>query len=383
MLERLGHSVVVVPDGDRALHAVRSRHFDVVLMDLQMPEMDGFEAVRAIRAGEAGTGHHLPVLALTAHAMQGDRQRCLDAGFDGYLAKPIRQADLEEALGGALGIAPRRRRPCRRRRPPCGPSPVGGRPLLGRAGGRLRRRRRVRPRAGRLVPRVGAPMPGGHRGRPRRGGPGRLAAEAHGLKGISRTIGADELAAACDALEGAAQPGRPPGHRGPRRTRRRRLAPGPDRTPTARHDRTHPMKILIAEDQPVAALYLRRTLEKMGHQAEVAPDGEAAWRMIRDGDIPLLISDWMMPNLDGLELCRRIRAVRLRPLHLHHPPDLARPPRGPAQGAERRRRRLPDQAPRPGRAGGPPGDRRADPRRARPALRGRTRCSPSWPRPTS
>jgi diguanylate cyclase (GGDEF)-like protein len=70
------------------------------------------------------------------------------------------------------------------------------------------------------------------------------------------------------------------------------------------------MKILIAEDQPVAALYLRRSLEKMGHRAEVAPDGEAAWRMIRRGDIPLLISDWMMPHLDGLELCRRLRAAR-------------------------------------------------------------------------
>ena len=69
------------------------------------------------------------------------------------------------------------------------------------------------------------------------------------------------------------------------------------------------MKILIAEDQPAAALYLRRTLEKMGHQAEVAPDGEAAWQMIRDGDTPLLISDWMMPHLDGPELCRRLRAV--------------------------------------------------------------------------
>ncbi len=69
------------------------------------------------------------------------------------------------------------------------------------------------------------------------------------------------------------------------------------------------MRILIAEDQPVAALYLRRSLEKMGHQAEVAPDGEAAWRMIRDGDASLLISDWMMPHLDGLDLCRRIRAA--------------------------------------------------------------------------
>lgn len=70
------------------------------------------------------------------------------------------------------------------------------------------------------------------------------------------------------------------------------------------------MRILIAEDQPVAALYLRRMLERMGHQIEVAPDGEYAWRMIRDGDVPLLISDWMMPRLDGPELCRRVRASR-------------------------------------------------------------------------
>jgi diguanylate cyclase (GGDEF)-like protein len=68
------------------------------------------------------------------------------------------------------------------------------------------------------------------------------------------------------------------------------------------------MKILIAEDQPPAALYLRRTLEKMGHEAIVAPDGEVAWRIVRDGETPLLISDWMMPHLDGPELCRRIRS---------------------------------------------------------------------------
>jgi diguanylate cyclase (GGDEF)-like protein len=68
------------------------------------------------------------------------------------------------------------------------------------------------------------------------------------------------------------------------------------------------MKILIAEDQALAGLYLQRTLERLGHEATVAPDGEQAWRIVQRGDAPLLISDWMMPHLDGPDLCRRIRA---------------------------------------------------------------------------
>jgi len=69
------------------------------------------------------------------------------------------------------------------------------------------------------------------------------------------------------------------------------------------------MRILIAEDQPPAALYLRRILERMGHEVAVAPDGEQAWRIVLQGNAPLLISDWMMPYLDGPELCRRIRSA--------------------------------------------------------------------------
>jgi CheY-like chemotaxis protein len=71
---------------------------DLVLMDCQMPEVDGFEASRAIRAAEAHTGRHLPIVALTANAMQGDRERCLPAGMDAYLAKPITRKMLEGAL---------------------------------------------------------------------------------------------------------------------------------------------------------------------------------------------------------------------------------------------------------------------------------------------
>ncbi len=98
MLEHLGHTVVVAADGRAAIEAIEGDEFDVVLMDVQMPEMDGFEAVQIIREREEATGTHLPILALTAHAMQGDRERCLQAGFDGYLSKPVRQADLQQAL---------------------------------------------------------------------------------------------------------------------------------------------------------------------------------------------------------------------------------------------------------------------------------------------
>jgi CheY-like chemotaxis protein len=108
LLERLGHRAVVASDGLQALAAMESARFDLVLMDLQMPVMDGFQALAAIRDRERarpGLGR-TPVVALTAHAMAGDRERCLDAGFDGYLAKPIRGDDLARTLA-ELGKAPR------------------------------------------------------------------------------------------------------------------------------------------------------------------------------------------------------------------------------------------------------------------------------------
>jgi CheY-like chemotaxis protein len=89
VLERAGHSVALVGDGAQAVSAWRSEHYDLILMDVQMPVMDGFEATAAIRALEQGVRARTPILALTAHAMVGDRQKCLDHGMDGYLQKPI------------------------------------------------------------------------------------------------------------------------------------------------------------------------------------------------------------------------------------------------------------------------------------------------------
>jgi len=93
-----GHSVEVAFNGQQAVAAVQSDHFDVVLMDVQMPEVDGLEATAEIRRREQKTGNHIPIIALTAHAMSGDRERCLAAGMDGYLQKPFYPADLYHVL---------------------------------------------------------------------------------------------------------------------------------------------------------------------------------------------------------------------------------------------------------------------------------------------
>jgi CheY-like chemotaxis protein/HPt (histidine-containing phosphotransfer) domain-containing protein len=98
LLEKRGHTVTVVQDGAEALAALRRQTFDVVLMDIQMPHMDGLETTRAIRAREQDTMTHVPIVAMTAHAMQGDRERCLAAGMDGYVAKPLRPKELFEVI---------------------------------------------------------------------------------------------------------------------------------------------------------------------------------------------------------------------------------------------------------------------------------------------
>ena len=106
MLEKLGHAVTVVSNGREALDAIGRQTFDLILMDIQMPEMSGFEATETIRRQERGSGRHLPIIALTAHAMDGDRERCLESGMDGYISKPARGAELSRAIGSLLAATP-------------------------------------------------------------------------------------------------------------------------------------------------------------------------------------------------------------------------------------------------------------------------------------
>jgi len=103
LLEKHGHRVTLANHGREALAALESQDFDLILMDVQMPEMDGYEATAAIRAREQETRRHIPIVAMTAHAMKGDRERCLEAGMDGYVAKPIRAQQIFEAIDLVLG----------------------------------------------------------------------------------------------------------------------------------------------------------------------------------------------------------------------------------------------------------------------------------------
>jgi signal transduction histidine kinase/CheY-like chemotaxis protein len=103
MLENRGHTVVVAKDGQEALKALDAETFDLVLMDVQMPEMDGFEATAAIRFVEKMGHEHVPIVAMTAHAMTGDRERCLAAGMDDYLSKPISAKALFEVINRVAG----------------------------------------------------------------------------------------------------------------------------------------------------------------------------------------------------------------------------------------------------------------------------------------
>ena len=114
ILEKAGHTVVVANNGREAVDAVAAARFDLVLMDMQMPEMGGDEAMAAIRERERATGGHMPIIAVTAHAMKGDREMCLDAGADSYVAKPLSAVTLLDEIdaltlatqSGAAAVSP-------------------------------------------------------------------------------------------------------------------------------------------------------------------------------------------------------------------------------------------------------------------------------------
>jgi CheY-like chemotaxis protein len=107
VLEKMGHRVSIANNGHEAVAAFEREPFDLVLMDVQMPELGGFEATAIIREKEQFTGKHIPIIALTAHAMKGDRERCHEAGMDGYVTKPVQPKDLFHEIEVVMGSRPR------------------------------------------------------------------------------------------------------------------------------------------------------------------------------------------------------------------------------------------------------------------------------------
>jgi CheY-like chemotaxis protein len=107
LLEKRGHSVVLACNGSEAIDFQEKQSFDIIFMDVQMPAMNGHDATRAIRRAEQSIGSRIPIIAMTAHAMKGDREQCLQAGMDDYLAKPVLIRELEAMLEAFS--SPRRR----------------------------------------------------------------------------------------------------------------------------------------------------------------------------------------------------------------------------------------------------------------------------------
>jgi CheY-like chemotaxis protein len=126
LLEKRGHTIVLVGTGKRAIEILDEQAFDLVLMDVEMPDMDGLDAAATIRKREKSSGNRIPIIAMTAHAMPGDRERCIQAGMDSYVSKPLQTKQLFAAIETLLpnSMEPERQKPARHSPPPH-PSPVG------------------------------------------------------------------------------------------------------------------------------------------------------------------------------------------------------------------------------------------------------------------
>jgi len=320
LLERIGHTVTVVENGRLAVETTAREEFDAVLMDVQMPEMCGFEATGAIRERERGTGGHLPIIGLTAHAMQGDRERCLEAGMDDYTSKPVDPQALRAALARLAGPAESAGSAAE---DPSAPITAFNRRVLDECfDGNRELLREVADTFLESSP----PLLTGLKEAIAVGDAGRVQYLAHRLKGSMATFGADAAVDAAFSLEQMSVDGDLTGaaascaalfagydqlragleallERAPRSLQEAVSPALGSRTPAGR-----PLRVLVADDDRVHQELARKLLTSWGHQVVVAGNGREAVDACAAERFDLLLMDLRMPEMDGFAATAEIRA---------------------------------------------------------------------------
>ena len=328
ILQRLGHHVEVAADGHAALAALEQSGrgtFDLVLMDVQMPVMGGLEATAAIRDAERASGTHLPIVALTAHAMHGDRERYLEAGMDGYVTKPIDGVELTRIIDQLVPPAAAQ-----------GTVPAAAVPVAPVAAGRPAFDERfIRARLGdnarlfaKLVRLFLEDCPARMRAMRRAidAGDGEALREAaHALKGAAANFAAAPVVEAARQLELQGKNGDLSTVAGDVRCADPRdAAPAAGAPPcqrSATHFRTPPAaeegramsSILIVEDDRSTRQFLAETLKTAGFTVASAKDGVEALKRLRAGSYDLMLLDVWMPKMNGLDVLAALPKEGARP----------------------------------------------------------------------
>ena len=317
-MRRIGIDPIVASNGREAIEAFQESRPDIILMDCQMPGVDGFEATRAIRRLERGSGTRVPIVAMTANAVHGDQETCLAAGMDDYLAKPVSFDGIQRALGAWL--------------PEFAAEAGDGGPNAVATGAEIEERTMTILEAEtltalqalsddnddllqELVDIYLAEAPAlirAIRAASAEGDAEGLERAAHSLKGSSANMGALRLASKALALEELGRAGRIDGASeigGRTGCSVRGSERGSDRLAERRVAKDRPVRILIAEDQLLERRILETGLRKSGHDVESFADGESAWERFREEPARLVITDWVMPRMNGVDLIQRIRAA--------------------------------------------------------------------------
>jgi signal transduction histidine kinase/DNA-binding response OmpR family regulator len=294
MLESMGITVAIAEDGEEAVRKAGQERFDVILMDCHMPGVDGYEATRRIRAAEAAEarGAHVPIIAVTANAIRGDRELCLAAGMDAHLGKPFLRQDLHALLaqwlpqGGSVAAAP-----------PLAEAEVRAMFL---ADGR------------RLVAELENALARADRNT--------AARAAHSLRSVASHVEAAELAAACSALETRLRAGATSGLDHAQQAVATRfeeacaaLGAAPDNAAPAPAAVPQPAAesapcALVVDDEPNDRFLIGRVLRRLGFTVEECDSGSDALSICRQHRPDLVVLDGVLPGMDGVQTCVALRA---------------------------------------------------------------------------